>query len=445
MNFKKILLLSFILALSLINPALASKINNLRLWPAPDNLRMVFDLSGPVGHKVFSLENPNRLVIDISNAELATSFNQLNLSNTPIKQIRTAKQGASGLRVVLDLDQKVQPRSFLLKPNEQYGHRLVIDLLLPDKQHIKQQQAAKLALEERKIVIALDPGHGGEDPGATGPTKVKEKLIVFAIAKQLERILQQDPAYKVILTRTGDYYVGLRQRVDLARKAKADLFVSIHADAYRSAQPQGSSVYVLSERGATSESARWLAGNENRADLIGGVEGVLSLNDKDPTLAGVLVDLSVTATLAESVKVSSLVLKELGQINKLHKKDVEQAGFAVLKALDMPSLLVEAGFISNPQEEARLKNPAFQRQVAQSLATAIKAYFKANPPPNSYLAQQKKSTQAGSRPTTYKVKRGDSLSLIAERHRVGLTKLRQFNNLKSDAIQIGQVLKIPAK
>lgn len=436
------LLFSLLVIVSLLaTSASASQINNLRLWPAPDHLRLVFDLSAPVKHQVFSLHNPERLVIDISNAKLNTSLSNLNLSSTPVSRIRAAVKDQQHLRVVLDLNQKIQARSFLLKPNNQYGHRLVIDLVLPAKQQQKQQQAEKLALEDRKIVIALDPGHGGEDPGAAGPAKTKEKYVVFALAKELEKILQQDPAYEVLLTRTGDYYVGLRQRVALARKAKADIFISIHADAYRSPQPRGSSVYVLSERGASSETARWLASSENRADLIGGVEGVLSLNDKDATLAGVLVDLSMNAMLTESVKVGRLVLKELSRVNRLHKKDVEQAGFAVLKALDMPSLLVEVGFISNPQEEAKLKQAAYQRQVAQQLAAAIKAYFNANPPPNSYLAQQ----LAAKRPASYRVQRGDNLSLIAGRHGVGLTRLRQYNNLKTDALQVGQVLKIPPK
>lgn len=428
------------IAFSISSQLNASQIHNLRLWPAPDNLRLVFDLSAPVEHQVFSLQNPSRLVIDIKDAQLKVDLTKINLTSTPIKQIRSAPKDKNSLRVVLDLSQSIKARSFLLKPNEQYGHRLVVDLVLPKQQQQKQQATStKLAkaVRERKIVIALDPGHGGEDPGAIGPTKAREKIIVLAIAKELQRILQRDPAYEVLLTRTGDYYVGLRERVNLARKAKADLFISIHADAYRSPQPSGSSVYVLSNRGATSETGRWLANRENRADLIGGVEGSLSLADKDPALAEALIDLSMTSTLTESFKVGYLMLKELSKINKLHKKDVEQAGFAVLKSLDMPSLLVEAGFISNAQEEARLRSPTYQRKLAENLATAIKAYFTANPPPNSYLAKEL--------PNVYQVKRGDTLSLIAQRHGVSLAQLRKFNNLNSDAIQVGQSLRIPTK
>lgn len=428
------------IAFSISGQLNASQIHNLRLWPAPDNLRLVFDLSAPIEHQVFGLQNPSRLVIDIKDAQLKVDLTKINLASTPIKQIRSAPKDKNSLRVVLDLNQSIKARSFLLKPNEQYGHRLVVDLVLPKQEQQKQQATnTKLAkaIRERKIVIALDPGHGGEDPGAIGPTRAREKIIVLAIAKELQRVLQRDPAYEVLLTRTGDYYVGLRERVNLARKAKADLFVSIHADAYRSPQPSGSSVYVLSNRGATSETGRWLANRENRSDLIGGVEGSLSLADKDPALAEALIDLSMTSTLTESFKVGYLVLKELSKINKLHKKDVEQAGFAVLKSLDMPSLLVEAGFISNAQEEARLRSPTYQRKLAENLATAIKAYFTANPPPNSYLAKEL--------PNVYQVKRGDTLSLIAQRHGVSLVQLRKFNNLNSDAIQVGQSLRIPTK
>ena len=437
----RFLWLAFLFFLPLAGQA-NSRIDSLRIWPAPDHTRLVFDLSGPVEHKVFSLDNPKRLVIDISDVRLTTQLEALDLANTPISQLRSAVRNKKDLRVVLDLSSDIYPRSFLLRPNEQYGHRLVVDLVLPENQQKNQQPVAKKttqAKQQRQIVIAIDPGHGGEDPGAIGPSGTREKNVVWAISKELAKIIEQDPAFKPVLTRTGDYYIGLRQRVDVARNARADLFVSIHADAYRLPQPQGSSVYVISQRGASSESARWLADSENRADLIGGVEGVLTLGDKDETLAGVLVDLSMTATLSESFKVGSRVLKNLGQVNTLHKRDVEQAGFLVLKSPDMPSMLIEAGFISNPQEERRLRDLAYQRKLAQQIARAIKDYFIENPPPNTSL-----SGNLRNKPTAYTIQPGDTLSEIARRKGVDISELRKINNLNNDVIQVGQRLRIPS-
>ncbi|SFX31236.1 N-acetylmuramoyl-L-alanine amidase [Marinospirillum alkaliphilum] len=431
--------LSLLLLVSLPLQA-SSRIDSLRVWPAPDHTRLVFDLSGPVQHRVFMLDNPSRLVIDISNARLNTQFSNSGLESTPISRIRSAVRNQNDLRVVLDLSRNVQPRSFLLRPNEQYGHRLVVDLVMPEQARVQQAPPREtLPREQRRIIVAIDPGHGGEDPGAIGPGGTREKDVVWAISRELARQIDADPAFEAVLTRTGDYYIGLRQRVEVARKARADLFLSIHADAYRSPQPRGSSVYVLSQRGASSESARWLADSENRADLIGGVEGVLTLGDKDETLAGVLVDLSMTATLSESLKAGSRVLRNMGQINRLHKRDVEQAGFLVLKSPDMPSMLIEAGFISNPQEEQRLRDRAYQRQMATQIASAIKDYFRDNPPPNTVLASQNNGSE-----TRYVIQRGDTLSEIARRNGVDIGELRKANNLNNDVIRVGQTLRIPS-
>lgn len=442
LKFTRYFLLLMLLGVFSLQVQANSRINNLRIWPAPDHTRLVFDLSGPVEHRVFSLENPKRLVIDISDVRLNTVLDNADLTSTPISRLRSAKRNRTGLRVVLDLSQSIQPRSFLLRPNAQYGHRLVVDLVLPEKQAVVKQpvvRATAQSKQPRQIIIAIDPGHGGEDPGAIGPGGTREKHVVWAISRELAKIIERDPAFKPVLTRTGDYYIGLRQRVNVARQTRADLFVSIHADAYRLPQPQGSSVYVLSQRGATSESARWLADSENRADLIGGVEGVLTLGDKDETLAGVLVDLSMTATLSESLKVGSRVLQNLGQINTLHKRDVEQAGFLVLKSPDMPSMLIEAGFISNPQEEKRLRDLAYQRKLARQIADAIKDYFLDNPPPNTLL-----SNKQHQRSSSYTIRRGDTLSDIARRKGVDIRELRKMNDLNDDVIQVGQRLRIPS-
>lgn len=432
------LLLTLLLASSQVMAS--SRIDGLRVWPAPDHTRLVFDLSGPTQHRVFMLENPDRLVIDISNVRLTTELSRVDLDKTPIRRIRHAARNGSDLRVVLDLDREIQPRSFLLRPNEQYGDRLVVDLVMPEQSRVQQAPPREtLPREQRQIIVAIDPGHGGEDPGAIGPGGTLEKDVVWGISQQLAEIINQDPAFEAVLTRTGDYYVGLRQRVELARKARADLFLSIHADAYRSPQPRGSSVYVLSQRGASSESARWLADSENRADLIGGVEGVLTLGDKDETLAGVLVDLSMTATLSESMKAGSRVLANMGQVNRLHRRNVEQAGFLVLKSPDLPSMLIEAGFISNPQEEQRLRDRSYQRQLGTQIAKAVKDYFRDNPPHNSILA----GGQNGS-PSRYTIRRGDTLSEIARRNGVDISELREMNNLNGDTIRVGQTLRIPS-
>lgn len=438
---KRFSILFLFLALLLALPVQAtSRIDSLRIWPAPDHSRLVFDLSGPVQHRVFMLDNPARLVIDISDVRLNAQLGSVSLESTPISRIRSAVRNQNDLRVVLDLSRNVQPRSFLLRPNEQYGHRLVVDLVMPEQARVQQAPPREtLPKEQRRIVVAVDPGHGGEDPGAIGPSGVREKDVVWGVSRELARLIGEDAAFEAVLTRTGDYYIGLRQRVEVARKARADLFISIHADAYRLPQPRGSSVYVLSQRGASSESARWLADTENRADLIGGVEGVLTLGDKDETLAGVLVDLSMTATLSESLKAGSRVLSNLGQINRLHKRDVEQAGFLVLKSPDMPSMLIEAGFISNPQEEQRLRDRAYQRQVAAQIASAVKDYFRDNPPPNTLLA-----SQGNSNPVRYVIRQGDTLSEIARRKGVDIGDLRRLNNLNNDVIRVGQTLRIPS-
>ncbi|SFC39193.1 N-acetylmuramoyl-L-alanine amidase [Marinospirillum celere] len=418
----------------------AERIEGLRIWPAPDHTRLVFDLSGPTQHRVFMLEGPDRLVIDISNVRLSTDLNRTSLDRTPIRRIRHAERNGTDLRVVLDLDREIQPRSFLLRPNEQYGDRLVVDLVMPDQTRVERAPPREtLPREQRQIIIAIDPGHGGEDPGAIGPAGTLEKHVVWGISQHLAKLINDDPAFEAVLTRTGDYYVGLRQRVELARKARADLFLSVHADAYRTAQPRGSSVYVLSQRGASSESARWLADSENRADLIGGVEGVLTLGDKDDILAGVLVDLSMTATLSESMKAGSRVLTNMGQVNRLHRRNVEQAGFLVLKSPDMPSMLIEAGFISNPQEEQRLRDPSYQRQLGAQIAKAVKEYFRENPPHNSILA-----ASSNGQLTRYTIRRGDTLSEIARRNGVDIRELREINNLNGDTIRVGQTLRIPS-
>lgn len=444
----------------------ASDVQSVRLWRAPDNTRLVFDLSGPVQHKVFTLTAPNRIVIDVDGGNLPKPFEQLPLKNTPISGLRAAKYDADTLRVVIDLSAQVSPKSFTLSPNQQYGHRLVVDLYdseadasaatasvpatatpntpaTPISPTIPALKLPPLPTSKRDIVIAIDAGHGGEDPGAIGPGKVYEKSVVLAIAKELQRQINAEKGFRAELVRTGDYFIPLRKRTEIARKQGADLFVSIHADAAPRSAAYGASVFALSDRGATSETARWLADSENRSDLIGGA-GNVSLDDKDQMLAGVLLDLSMTASLSSSLNVGQKVLSNMGRITSLHKRRVEQAGFMVLKSPDIPSILVETGFISNPSEARKLQTAPHQQSLARSIHGGVRQFFHENPPPGTYVAWLRDSGKIASSPREHVVRSGESLALLAERYQISLPALRSANSLKNDVIKVGQTLSIPA-
>jgi N-acetylmuramoyl-L-alanine amidase len=442
----------------------ASDVRSVRLWRAPDNTRLVFDLSGPVQHSVFQLSAPNRIVIDVNGAKLATSLDQLALSNTPITGVRSAQRTPEDLRVVIDLSASVTPKSFTLAPNQQYGHRLVVDLfdqesgaapslptppvtVAPQLPVTPTQAPPKLAPVpngKRDIVIAIDAGHGGEDPGALSPVKGQfEKHVTLAIAKELQRQVNAEKGFRAELVRTGDYFIPLRKRTEIARKKGADLFVSIHADAAPRAAAFGASVYALSDRGATSETARWLADSENQSDLIGGA-GNVSLDDKDKMLAGVLLDLSMTASLSSSLNVGNKVLGNMGRVTPLHKRRVEQAGFMVLKSPDIPSILVETGFISNPNEARKLASASHQQALGRSIVSGVRQFFHENPPPGTYVAWLRDNGKIVMGPREHVVSSGESLALIAQRYQISLTALRSANSLKGDVIKVGQRIQIPA-
>ena len=388
-----------LLAAMTVNALAASQVKSVRLWRAPDNTRLVFDLSGPVQHSVFTLTAPDRLVIDINGATLAAPL-KVSTANTPITAMRSAQRTPTDLRVVIDLKKVVTPKSFSLAPNAQYGNRLVVDLfdnaadaapppaptpsvatvpavpVNPSQPQVKLPPPPPAPAGKRDIIVVIDAGHGGEDPGASGSRGQHEKDVVLAIARELQRQVNGMKGYRAELTRTGDYFIPLRGRTEIARKKGADLFVSIHADAFVVPSARGSSVFVLSEKGATSTAARWLATDQNKADLIGGI----NMGSHDRQLAGVLFDLSTTAQINDSMKLGKAVLGEIGGINRLHKGAVEQAGFAVLKAPDIPSILVETAFISNPEEEAKLKDDGYRDQLADAITSGIKNYFANNPP-----------------------------------------------------------------
>lgn len=446
-----------------------TQVKSMRLWRAPDNTRLVFDLSGPVQHSVFTLSAPDRLVIDINGATLAAPLN-VATSNTPISSVRSAQRTPTDLRVVVDLKKSVTPKSFTLAPNAQYGNRLVVDLYDQEADAIAAsaptpapapvqtpattpavpvtpaQPAIKLPpvpSGKRDIVVAIDAGHGGEDPGASGSRGQHEKDIVLQIAKELQRQINSEKGFRAELTRTGDYFIPLRKRTEIARKKGADLFISIHADAAPSRAAFGASVFALSDRGATSETARWLADTENRSDLIGGA-GNVSLDDKDRMLAGVLLDLSMTATLSSSLNVGQKVLGNMGRITSLHKQRVEQAGFMVLKSPDIPSILVETGFISNNNEAAKLATASHQQALARSIHTGVRQYFQQNPPPGTYIAWLRDTGKIAAGPREHTVRPGETLAMLAVRYQVSAASLRSTNNLKSDELKVGQRLDIPA-
>jgi len=432
------LTLLFFFALALSLPASAATIEGVRLWSGPDQNRLVFDLNGPIEHKLFVLHSPERVVVDIKNARLLHDLSRLDLSKSFVRRVRSATHNGD-LRVVLDIRGRVRPKSFLLKPTQKYGHRLVIDLQEPrSKPTVTQRSVQATQGKARDVIIAIDAGHGGDDPGASGRHGTREKDVVLAIARRLERLIREERGMRPVMIRTGDYYVSLRKRMQKARDMKADLFISIHADAFRDGRARGASVWVLSQKGASSEAGRWLAESENSADLIGGV----SLDDKDDLLASVLLDLSQNATIAASLDVGGLMLGELKRIAKVHKPRVEQAGFVVLKSPDIPSILVETGFISNSREERNLRDPKYQHKLANAMLRGVRGYFTRNAPPGTLLALKSSGPKTNGE-RKYVIRRGDTLSAIAQKYRVSQKYLRTANNLSGDRLRVGQTLRIP--
>jgi N-acetylmuramoyl-L-alanine amidase len=388
----------------------ATQISTARVWPSPDYTRVTLEAVAPVSFTMMSVKDPERLVLDLQGVDITavlTTLSEKIAADDPyIKSVRVGRFKPGVTRIVLDLKAEVRPQAFVLPPIAEYGHRLVVDLypaipndpLIAFLDKLDAQRSAPVPaplaeeappaaeaprpakppvpMRPRFMIVAVDAGHGGEDPGASGRGGTREKDVTLAIARKLKARIDQEPNMRAFLTRDGDYYVPLHMRVSKARRVKADLFVSIHADAFTRPQARGSSVFALSERGATSAAAGWLAKRENDADLIGGV----NLDVKDPYLKQTLLDLSQTATINDSLKLAKAVLSEIGGINTLHKPHVEQAGFAVLKAPDIPSILVETAFLTNPEEEKKLKSQAYRQQMAEAVFQGIKRYFAANPP-----------------------------------------------------------------
>ena len=388
----------------------AASVASARLWPAQEYTRLIIESPSAVAYQLLIMRNPERLVLDLENVDLNAEILALPLHVRPedpyIGTIRVSQFRPHVLRIVLDLKAQVNPQLFGLSPVADYGHRVVLDLypltppdplmaLLEEPERTERARGGEGAASRpeesparvdgdkpaarearRTIIVAIDPGHGGEDPGAIGRRGTHEKTVALAIARKLKSLIDAEPGMRAMLTRDDDYFVPLATRVQKARRVQADLFISIHADAFTTPTARGSSVFALSEHGATSAAARWLAQRENEADLIGGV----NLDARDPVLARTLLDLSQTAQINDSLRVGRSVLDGIGSVNALHKGSVEQAGFAVLKAPDIPSILVETAFISNPDEEQKLRDEGHQRRLAESMRAGIKRYFAANPP-----------------------------------------------------------------
>jgi len=402
------------IALSLCVGASQAQVVSTRIWPAKDYTRVTVESKNELRYTLLSVKNPERLVLDLEGTELTPVLAELHGKVTHgdpyIEKLRVGRNRPGVLRVVLDLKVEVNAQAFTLKPIAEYGHRLVLDLyplVPPDPLAALIEQSEKAGAAPRPgadragraqpskvarlATIVIDAGHGGEDPGALGRLGSREKDITLTIARRLKALVDAEPNMRALLTRDDDYFLPLQMRVDKARKVRADLFVSIHADAFVRPHARGSSVFALSERRATSEAARWLAKKENDADLVGGV----SLDVKDRYLAQTLLDLSQTATMDHSLRLGRSVLRELGQVNTLHKTRVEQASFAVLKAPDVPSILVETAFISNPEEEKRLNDEAYQDGLARAILAGIRQYIAKNPPrPQSPLVEAPAPPQA---------------------------------------------------
>ena len=378
-------------------------INRVRSYADANHTRVVFDISEATIYRLFSLANPDRLVIDLVNAQDPPSWPSFKQLKSPILKIRSSIHGKHVLRVVLDLKHVVKVHSFSLPPQGENGHRLVVDLMAPTTENQPNNMAVKPAKTlnrakqpklivnqtlptkaPRDVVVVIDPGHGGKDPGAIGSHHVQEKEVVLSIARKLKTLIDERPGMRAVLTRRGDYYIGLRQRIRMARRDKADLFVAIHADAYRNRSSHGASVFALSARGASSEAARWLAEKENQSELLGGAD----LADKDHMLRSVLLDLSQTATISASLGLGEAILGRLSHISQLHHPHVEQAGFVVLKSPDIPSVLVETGFLSNQREAIQLTNANYQGKLANAIANGIEKYLTQHPPAGTRYYKQ---------------------------------------------------------
>ncbi len=407
----------------------SARIQDIRLSKNKGYVRLVFDLNGTADHSVFALHKPERVVLDIKNAKMPHGMVDQVQANSLIRSIRSGVRNKKDLRVVFDLSESVTPRSFLLAPSGKSGHRLVIDL--HDSKKPVGKSATVKKSRKRDVIIAIDAGHGGRDPGATGRSGTREKTITLQIAKRLEKSINKQKGMKAVLTRKNDRYLRLRERIQKARDNHADLMISLHADSFPDPRARGSSIYALSVDGASSETARMLAEKENAADLL---FGDVNLSVEDQMVKEVLFDLSLTGTIESSLDIGSEIIGQIKTVNRVHKKKVQQAGFAVLKAPNIPSVLLETAFISNPREEKKLRSTSHQQKVAKAITRGVSKYFARKAPPGTWLAASEGE---------YSVNNGDDVKKIAKKHNVKEEDLRARNALYADNLMAGQVIKIP--
>ncbi|MFA3792734.1 N-acetylmuramoyl-L-alanine amidase [Aliiglaciecola sp. SL4] len=415
-------------------------IEALRMWPSPDNTRVVLDLTQEPEYSYFTLSNPERLVIDLANTKGKIDLAKLAKSSNLVKKIRysTAKDPSS-VRVVLELKRKLNTEIFALPPTAPYKNRLVIDLSDQSERTQQVVMSSESSTRDRDIIIAIDAGHGGEDPGSVGRAGTYEKNITLSVSKRLAKLIDAEPGLRAVLIRTGDYYISPNARPDIARKNKADLFVSIHADAFTTPQPKGASVWVLSMGRANSVLGRWMERTERHSELLGGAAEVIQDTASERYLAQALLDMSMDHSLTTSYDISKMVISELKQVTSLHKKLPQAASLAVLTSPDIPSILVEVGFISNPNEEKNLNWNQHRQKLASSVFSAIKQHFRKLPPDGTLWANNARSEKR-----THKVRSGESLSLLAQRYKVRISAIKEANNMRNDTVRIGQVLTIPS-
>ncbi|WP_299082445.1 N-acetylmuramoyl-L-alanine amidase [uncultured Paraglaciecola sp.] len=413
-------------------------IEGLRIWPSPNSTRLVFDLAEAPKYSYFTLKSPQRLVIDVENTPKNFDFSHIVNESKLVKKVRysTAKN-AQSVRIVIELNKKLEKNIFALPPTAPYGNRLVIDLNDPISTAPQIVLDSKSSID-RDIVIVIDAGHGGEDPGSIGPGGSYEKNVTLGIAKRFKHLINKEKGMKAVMTRSGDYYISPNQRPQLARKHKADMFISIHADAFTTPHPRGASVWVLSMKRANTELGRWMERTERHSELLGGAAEIIQDTANERYLAQALLDMSMDHSLTTSYDVSRDMIKHLSKVTKLHKKIPQAASLAVLTSPDIPSILVETGFISNPQEEKNLNWSKYRQKLAQSVFNGLKQHFKDSPPDGSLWAKWKQEKR------THRVRSGESLSLLAQRYNVQLSQLKKANNLNSNMVRIGQVLTIPS-
>ena len=414
----------------------AALLKDIRMATQNNQVRMVLDLDSNVNNHIFTLEKPHRMVIDLQNTKLSSSIETKDLKNNLIRNIRFGKGGKGALRVVLDLEEAVKFEHFSIPGNRTKNSRIVLDINRNNGASIASKNPVSQKTS-RDITIVIDPGHGGKDPGAIGPNGTWESVVVLAVSKRLVERINKTQDMRAYLTRSGDSFVPLRDRMEIARERKADLFVSIHADALdNNPRVRGASIYTLSDKGAVDEASKRLAKRENENFSIGDV----SLSGKNDSFASLMMDLSQGATNEASMEVGEFVLKELASIGTVRKKKVQQSGLLVLKSPDVPSILIETTYISNPDEERKLKNKEFQDKLAIVILRGIRNYFLINPPQGTKFEKNLKNE---AKIISYIVRRGDTLGEIADLYGINLSMLQSFNQIKGSTIRIGQTLRIP--